>query len=145
MKSSNKTMILNHNAKDLFDIVLDLESYPEFIPWCNNMKIYSKNTKEIYADMYVFYKLISPQKFGSHVIFDKNKLLINTVYIDGPLKDLKTNWQFDQINTSKTKLIFNVKFEFKRFLHQKIAETFYPLIENNMIESFKKRADQILN
>ena len=145
MKSSNKTMILNHNAKDLFDIVLDLESYPEFIPWCNNMKIYSKNTKEIYADMYVFYKLIYPQKFGSHVIFDKNKLLINTVYIDGPLKDLKTKWQFDQINTSKTKLIFNVKFEFKRFLHQKIAETFYPLIENKMIESFKKRADQILN
>ena len=58
MKSSNKTMILNHNAKDLFDIVLDLESYPEFIPWCHNMKIYSKNTKEIYADMYVLYKFI---------------------------------------------------------------------------------------
>ena len=145
MKSSTKTLIVNHNAKDLFDIVLDLEKYPEFIPWCKNMKIYSKNTKEIYADMYVFYKLILPQKFGSHVIFDKKKLFIDTIYIEGPLKDLKTNWKFDQINKSKTKLIFSVKFEFKRFIHQKIAETFYPLIENKMIESFKKRADQILN
>ena len=145
MKSSTKTLIVNHNAKDLFDIVLDLEKYPEFIPWCKNMKIYSKNTKEIYADMYVFYKFILPQKFGSHVIFDKKKLFINTIYIEGPLKDLKTNWKFDQINKSKTKLIFSVKFEFKRFIHQKIAETFYPLIENKMIESFKVRADEILD
>ena len=145
MKSSTKTLIVNHNAKDLFDIVLDLEKYPEFIPWCKNMKIYSKNTKEIYADMYVFYKLILPQKFGSHVIFDKKKLFIDTIYIEGPLKDLKTNWKFDQINKSKTKLIFSVKFEFKRFIHQKIAETFYPLIENKMINSFKERADSFLD
>ena len=145
MKFSKKEINLNYNAKDLFNIVLDLEKYPEFIPWCSKMKIHSKNNKEIYADMYVFYKFILPQKFGSHVIFDKKKLLINTIYIDGPLKDLKTNWQFNKISISKTELIFSVRFEFKKFLHQKVAETFYPLIENTMIESFKKRADQILN
>ena len=145
MKESNKKLTINHNAKQLFDIVLDLEKYPEFIPWCKNMKIYSKNTKEIYADMYVFYKFILPQKFGSHVIFDKKKLFINTIYIEGPLKDLKTNWKFDQINKSKTKLIFSVKFEFKNFIHQKIAEFFFPLIEKKMINSFVKRANQILN
>ena len=145
MKLSKKEINLNYNAKDLFNIVLDLEKYPEFIPWCSKMKIHSKNNKEIYADMYVFYKFILPQKFGSHVIFDKKKLLINTIYIDGPLKDLKTNWQFNKLSSSKTELIFSVRFEFKKFLHQKVAETFYPLIENTMIESFKKRADQILN
>ena len=145
MKSSNKTIILNHNARDLFDIVLDLEKYPEFIPWCHKMIINSKNTKEIFADMYVFYKFIYRQKFGSHVVFDKKKLLIKTIYIDGPLKDLKTNWQFFVISNSKTKLNFHIKFEFKKFIHQKIAETFYPLIETKMIDSFKKRADKILN
>ena len=145
MKSSNKEVTINHNAKQLFDIVLDLEKYPEFIPWCTDMKIHSKNPNEIFADMYVFYKLLLPQKFGSHVIFNVEKLNIKTIYIDGPLKNLKTDWQFNPISRSKTIVNFSVEFEFKRFLHQKFAEIFYPLIENNMIESFKQRANQILN
>ena len=145
MKSSNKEVTINHNAKQLFDIVLDLEKYPEFIPWCTDMKIHLKKPNEIFADMYVFYKLLLPQKFGSHVIFNVEKLEIKTIYINGPLKDLKTDWQFNPISRSKTIVNFSVDFEFKRFLHQKFAEIFYPLIENNMIESFKQRANQILN
>ena len=145
MKSSNKEVTINHNAKQLFNIVLDLEKYPEFIPWCTDMNIYSKKPNEIFADMYVFYKLLLPQKFGSHVIFNVEKLEIKTIYIDGPLKDLKTDWQFNSISSNETIVNFSVHFEFKRFLHQKFAEIFYPLIENNMIESFKQRANQILN
>ena len=145
MKSSNKEITINHNAKQLFDIVLDLEKYPEFIPWCIDMRIHSKKANEIFADMYVFYKLLLPQKFGSHVIFNVQKLNIKTIYIYGPLKDLKTDWQFNPISRSKTIVNFSVDFEFKRFLHQKLAEIFYPLIENKMIESFKQRANQILN
>ena len=57
-----------------------------------------KKKNEILADMYVFYKFILLKKFGSHVIFDKKKLNIQTIYIDGPLKDLKTDWQFKSIN-----------------------------------------------
>ena len=49
MKSSNKEVTINHNAKQLFDIVLDLEKYPEFIPWCTDMKIHSKKTNETYV------------------------------------------------------------------------------------------------
>ena len=62
----------------------------------------------------------------------------------GPLKDLTTNWRFEEINSSKSKIIFSVNFEFKNFIHQKVAETFYPLIENKMITSFKERADSFL-
>ena len=144
MKSSNKEITINHNAKQLFNIVLDLEKYPEFIPWCIDMRIHSKKANEIFADMYVLYKIVLPQKFGSHVIFNIKKLNIKTTYIDGPLKDLKTDWQFNPISRSKTIVNFSVHFEFKRFLHQKLAEIFYPLIENKMIESFKQRANQIL-
>ena len=145
MKSSNKEVTINHSAKQLFDIVLDLEKYPEFIPWCTDMKIHLKKPNEIFDDMYVFYKLLLPQKFGSHVIFNVEKLEIKTIYIDGPLKDLKKDWQFNPISRSKTIVNFSVHFEFKRLLHQKLAEIFYPLIENKMIESFKQRANQILN
>ena len=145
MKSSIREEVINHNAKELFDIVLDIESYPYFIPWCSAMKVHSKNEKEIYADMIVWYKYFMPQKFGSYVEFDKKNLNIRTTYIEGPLKDLKTNWIFKSIKKNQTLISFNVEFEFKRFFHQKIAEAFYPLIENKMIESFKERADEILD
>tara|TARA_B100001175_G_C19130608_1_gene458768 strand:- start:95 stop:532 length:438 start_codon:yes stop_codon:yes gene_type:complete len=145
MKNSQREEIVNHPADRLFDIVIDIESYPEYIPWCTRMVINEKKTNEIYADMYVQYKFILAQKFGSYVKFNRNKLTIETNYIEGPLKDLTTNWRFEKINKNQSKIIFKVNFEFKNFIHQKVAETFYPLIENKMINSFKKRADSFLN
>ena len=144
MKSSKQIIIVNHAAKDLYKIVLDIEKYPEFIPWCKEMIIRSKSKNEILADMIVCYKFFLPQIFTSHVFFNSNKLSINTKYIEGPLKDLKTEWLFEKIEEKKTKVLFDVKFEFQKFLHQKLANLFYSLIENKMIESFKKRADNIL-
>ena len=145
MKKSIREEVVNHPAKKLFDIVIDIESYPEYIPWCTRMVVNKRNDSEIHADMYVNYKFILAQKFGSHVKFNLNNLTIETQYIEGPLKDLTTNWQFEEINNNKSKIIFNVNFEFNNFIHQKVAETFYPLIENKMISSFKNRADSFLD
>jgi len=141
MKNIQREEVVKHSAKKLFDIVIDIESYPEYIPWCTKMIVNERKENEIYADMFVKYKFILAQKFGSFVKFDTNKLTIETTYIDGPLKDLNTYWQFKVIDNNKSKIIFNVNFEFKSFIHQKFAETFYPLIEKKMINSFKERAD----
>ncbi|PPR47472.1 MAG: hypothetical protein CFH19_00511 [Alphaproteobacteria bacterium MarineAlpha5_Bin9] len=145
MKNSSQKIKINHSPKDLFNIVLDIEKYPEFIPWCSNIIIISKNDKEIIADMIVKYNKLFPLKFSSHVLFNKKKLFIKTNYIKGPLKDLKTEWIFKEIESSITEVTFKIEFEFKKFLHQKVAEFFYKLIEDKMIESFKRRADSILN
>ena len=145
MKSSKQEIIINHRAKDLYKIVLDIEKYSEYIPWCKKIIIKTRSKNEMLADMIVGYRYFLPQTFTSHVMFDSNKLLINTNYIKGPLKDLSTEWLFKKLEIKKTKLIFNVKFEFQRLLHQKLAELFFGLIENKMIDSFKKRADEILD
>ena len=145
MKSSQQEIFLNHEAVDLYKIVLDIEKYPEFIPWCNKIIVKSRSKDELLADMFVSYKYFLPQKFTSHVFFNSTKLLINTNYIEGPLKDLKTEWYFEKLEENKTKILFNIKFEFHKFLHQKLAEFFFDLIENQMVDSFKKRADEILD
>ena len=145
MTNSQREELVNHSAKKLFDIVIDIESYPEYIPWCTRMVINERKKNEISADMYVKYKFITSQKFGSFVKFDRNKLIIETNYTEGPLKDLSTNWKFEEIDNKKSRIKFTVNFEFKNFIHQKVAETFYPLIENKMIKSFKERADSFLD
>jgi coenzyme Q-binding protein COQ10 len=145
MKSSKQEIIINHRAKDLYKIVLDIEKYSEYIPWCKKIIIKTRSKNEMLADMIVCYRYFLPQTFTSHVMFDSNKLLINTNYIKGPLKDLRTEWLFKKLEIKKTKIIFTIKFEFQRLLHQKMAELFFGLIENKMIDSFKKRADEILD
>ena len=145
MKFSKQEIIINHRAIDLYKIVLDIEKYSEYIPWCKKIIIKTRSKNEMLADMIVSYRYFLPQTFTSHVMFDSNKLLINTNYIKGPLKDLSTEWLFKKLEIKKTKIIFIIKFEFQRLLHQKMAELFFGLIENKMIDSFKKRADEILD
>ena len=145
MKFSKQEIIINHRAKDLYKIVLDIEKYSEYIPWCKKIIIKTKSKNEMLADMIVSYRYFLSQTFTSYVMFDSNKLLINTNYIKGPLKDLSTEWIFKKLEIKKTKIIFIIKFEFQRLLHQMMAELFFGLIENKMIDSFKKRADEILD
>jgi len=145
MKSSQQEIIINHAAKDLFRIVLDIEKYPEFIPWCYAINIKSTSENEILADMIVHYNFFLQKTFTSHVLFNKKQLFINTNYIDGPLKDLRTKWLFKILEPKKTKILFSIKYEFKKLLHQAMSELFLDLIKNKMIESFKKRADEILD
>lgn len=145
MKESNKSIEFNYNAKELFDIVLDIEKYPDYIPWCKKINILKKNKNSIKANMIVNYKLLPTQQFISIVTYDVKNLLIKTQYIEGPLKNLDTLWKFVKIEKNKTIVNFNIKFEFKNFFHQKISEVFYSLVENKMMESFEKRAKKILN
>ena len=145
MKESNKSIELNYNAKELFDIDLDIEKYPDYIPWCKKINILKKNKNSIKANMIVNYKLLPTQQFISIVTYDVKNLLIKTQYIEGPLKNLDTIWKFVKIEKNKTIVNFNIKFEFKNFFHQKISEVFYSLVENKMMESFEKRAKKILN
>ena len=145
MKESNKSIEFNYNAKELFDIVLDIEKYPDYIPWCKKINILKKNKNSIKANMIVNYKLLPTQQFISIVTYDVKNLLIKTQYIEGPLKNLDTIWKFVKIDKNKTIVNFNIKFEFKNFFHQKISEVFFSLVENKMMESFEKRAKKILN
>ena len=84
MKSSQQEVISNHKAKDLYKIVLDIEKYPEFIPWCNSINIISKSKNEIFADMIVSHKYFVPQKFTSHVFFNskvlKKIVMVNKIF-----------------------------------------------------------------
>ena len=97
------------------------------------------------ANMIVNYKFFPTQKFTSKVFYNSNKKIIKTTYIDGSLKDLHTTWEFIQIEKNKSKVVFIVGFEFKNIIHQSLAELFFPLIENKMINSFIQRADYILD
>ena len=67
MKNSKREEVISHSAIKLFNIVLDIESYPEYIPWCTKIEILVKGKKQMKANMIVDYKLFPSQKFTSNV------------------------------------------------------------------------------
>ena len=143
MLNSEQKKIINYNADQLFDIVLDIEKYPEFIPWCSASRIISNKNNLIIADLAIRYKFFN-EKFRSYVIFNRNNLDISIEYTEGPLKSLFTYWEFKKIEDKKTLLKFSLNFEFKLSPLQKIAENFYNILEKKMIISFEDRAKNIL-
>ena len=122
MKKSKQEYIINYSAKDLYNIVLDIENYPEFIPWCSYSKINHKTNKYIIADLQIDYKFYK-KTFTSKVEFDSNNFIINVKYIKGPLKNLKTNWKFKKIKKNIAKVVFEIDFEFNNIIHQKTIKS----------------------
>src|ERR1700744_6544248 len=88
---------VRHAASDMFDLVADVEKYPQFVPLCSTLRVKSRTQKDnavfIISEMRVFYKLI-PHIFTSRVTLDRPKLKILVEYLDGPFRRLQNRWTF---------------------------------------------------
>ena len=115
MSSASIKKIISCNKKNLIDMVLDIEKYPKFIPWCLDSRVHEKKESadfiEIKADLKVGKRFIN-ETFSSLVLYSKKKNLITVTNIEGPLKYLKNEWKFKEINY-KTELDFTIEFELK--------------------------------
>ena len=136
------------SKENLIKMVLDIERYPEFVPWCLEGKIHSKNVKEnkieITADLTIG-KSFFNETYKSFVIYDKSLDLIEVTNMDGPLKHLKNQWYF-KAKGLNSEVDFYINFELKnKILNllmiksfdiglKKIANAF----ENRAIKLFKK-------
>ena len=131
----------------LIDLVLDIESYPKFVPYCLNSKVYKLEKRNdfifIEADLTIG-KGIFKDTYKSDVRYDIKKGIILVTNIDGPLKFLHNQWTFNEKNKI-TEVTFDVNFELKnKFLNILMTKSFnYGL--NKIADSFQKRAEELFN
>tara|TARA_Y100000590_G_C15498252_1_gene930520 strand:- start:257 stop:694 length:438 start_codon:yes stop_codon:yes gene_type:complete len=143
MPGSSQQKILNYNAKDLYKLVLDIEKYPDFLPWCMDSRIISDNKSKIIADLVIQYKYFNGT-FRSFVNYNNKDLTISIKYTEGPLKTLYTNWAFIKLKKYQTLIKFDVELRFKFIPFNKLLDRFYESIEDKIIINFEKRAAKIL-
>ena len=145
MSSASIKKIISCKKKQLIDLVLDIEKYPEFVPWCLAGKVHSKNESkdliEIKADLKVGKKLIN-ETYSSLVLYYKKKDKIMVTNIDGPLTHLKNEWNFKEINNS-TQLNFEIDFELKNNLLNIIMKKSFNFGLKKIADAFEKRALQL--
>ena len=138
---------INCSKKDLIDLVLNIEEYPKFIPYCLNARIYKDesvgNFQYIEADLTIG-KGPFKDTYKSDVKFDKKESIIYVKNIEGPLKYLENKWKFDQ-KENFTEVTFDLDFELKnKFLNIFMNKSFkYGL--DKIADAFQSRAEKLFN
>ena len=133
------------SKKDVIEMVLDIEKYPEFVPWCLGGKIHSKidkgETIEIKADLTIG-KSFFRDTYKSFVVYNKSEDTIRVTNIDGPLKHLENNWFFSQ-DGDTSKIEFHVDFELKNKILNILMIKYFDLGLKRIGDAFEKRAIQL--
>ena len=142
MSSATIKKIIPCKKYQLIEMVLDIEKYPDFVPWCIEGKTYQKKES---ADLITFNgdlkvgKSILNETFSSHVSYYKEKDKIIVTNLDGPLKHLKNEWMFKEVNNG-TQLEFFIDFELKNPILNVIMKKSFELGLNKIAKSFEERA-----
>ncbi|MFL2889360.1 MAG: type II toxin-antitoxin system RatA family toxin [Pelagibacteraceae bacterium] len=145
MSSATIKKIISCKKKQLIEMVLDINKYPEFVPWCIEGKVFDKNES---TDLITFKgdlkvgKSILNETFSSHVSYYKEKDKIIVTNLDGPLKHLKNEWSFKEVN-NQTELKFFIDFELKNPILNSIMKKSFELGLNKIAKSFEERAIKI--
>jgi len=138
-----KQKIINHNIDKLFDMVMDIEKYPQFLPWCSSAKIISqKSPANLTASLQISFKLIK-LTYQSDVKYSKQDYIIAANAISGPFKALKNKWNFTKIDNSKTKVDFFIDFQFNSKILEKTIGSLFEIAAKKMIDAFEKRANSL--
>ena len=123
-------------------MILDIEKYPEFVPWCINGKIHRKEDMsdmiELEADLTVGKKFLN-QTYKSHVTYYKEKDKIIVSNIGGPLKHLKNEWNIKEVN-NQSEVSFKIDFEIKNVFYNMIMKKSFDQGLKNIAKAFEDRA-----
>ena len=145
MPTASITKKIPCSKKNLIDMVLDIEKYPEFVPWCLGGKIHTnidkEKTVEITADLTIG-KSFFKETYKSFVIYNKSNDSIKVTNIEGPLKHLENKWNFRQTGKS-SEVDFHIDFELKNKILNILMIKTFDLGLKKIADAFEKRAIEL--
>lgn len=133
--------VVSHTPEQLYALVLDVQKYPQFLPWCLAARVKSQTESELTADLIIGFNMFR-ETFTSYVEFDSDKLEINVRYAEGPFKHLTNNWKFLP-HEDGCEIDFYVDFEFNSRLLQSVIEALFTEAVRRMVRAFETRADKL--
>lgn len=147
MHSYRTTRRVKHSAARMFDLVADVERYPEFVPMCESLSVRKRSGEAegveiIIADMAVAYKIIR-ETFTSRVTLDRPKLAILVEYLDGPFSHLENRWRFRPEGETSSEVDFFIAYEFKSKMLGMVMGALFDSAFRRFAEAFERRADRI--
>lgn len=142
MTSHSETRSLPYTARQMYDLVAEVPKYPDFLPWCAAARV--RKTTELgdhsvmEADLVISFKVFR-ERFGSRVTMWPEKMSIDTEYLDGPFRFLKSTWSFVDTDNG-CDVSFFVDFEFRNALLQGIIGVVFNEAMHRIVRAFENRA-----
>jgi coenzyme Q-binding protein COQ10 len=133
--------VVPFSPDQMFDLVADVDRYPEFLPWCVGCRVRKREPALVVADLVIGYKMIR-ERFTSRVALDRDGHRIDVAYADGPFKYLENHWIFRK-HDGGCEIDFFVEFEFKSRLLQGIITVVFGEAVRRMVAAFENRAREL--
>jgi len=135
-----------YSAQQMYDLVADVGSYPKFLPWCAAARIRSRTpqgaSEVMEADLVISFKVFR-ERFGSRVVLHPDEHKIDTEYVDGPFRYMKSNWAFADRDDGGCDVAFFVDFEFKNAVLQGIIGVVFNEAMQRIVRAFERRAAEL--
>jgi coenzyme Q-binding protein COQ10 len=138
---------VRHSAADMFNLVADVEHYPEFVPLCRSLRVRKRTpqpdgTEVLVADMTVAYKFVH-EAFTSRVTLDRPNLQILVEYLDGPFSKLENRWTFRPTGEQTSEVEFFISYEFKSRTLGLLMGSMFDVAFRRFASAFERRADVV--
>ncbi|SNR99758.1 type II toxin-antitoxin system RatA family toxin [Antarctobacter heliothermus] len=145
MPTHSETRKLPYTAQQMYDLVGDVASYPQFLPWTAAARIRSREDKGdhevMLAELVISFKVFR-EKFGSRVTLWPEQKRIDTEYLDGPFKHMISKWEFRDVDGG-AEVDFFVDFEFRNRILQGAAGMFFYDAMQRIVRAFERRAAEL--
>lgn len=143
LRTFNETKHLPYASRDLYSVIIDIDHYHEFLPWCIASRVREKRDDgSLIADLSIGYGGLR-EMFTSHVIGDPNAMTVETTQQKGPFRHMWSRWSLKNERDGGTTVSFEIEFEFRSVLFQKLIGTVFDLATRQMISAFEERAAQL--
>jgi coenzyme Q-binding protein COQ10 len=137
---------VHHAAVDMFDLVADVDKYPQFVPLCSALTVKSRAEKDgktiLVADMTVAYKIVR-ETFTSRVTLDRKDLKILVEYLNGPFKRMQNRWSFHPVGEDACDVEFFIDYEFRSRTLAMLMGAMFDAAFRRFAVAFEQRADEV--
>ena len=139
MATHAEKRVLPYRPEQLFQVVAEIERYPEFLPWCIGARIRDRKDNVIVADLIIGFRGIR-ESFTSRVTLDRPGMRVDVAYLDGPFRYLNNHWIFNEAPGGACEIDFFVDFEFRSRILQRIIGALFNEAVRRMVSAFEARA-----
>lgn len=131
-----------YGVDEVYDVVADVERYPEFLPWCSRLKIKSREERDgktiLTAAMTASFHVVT-ETFTSRVMLDPAARAIDVEYIDGPFRALVNTWRLSSDGTSGTNVDFYIAFAFRNRMLEMLMSAVFQRVVAKLVSAFEER------
>lgn len=141
MYKVNRSALLNYSARQMYDLVVDIERYPEFLNWCSDARVLERSNSEVVASIEISFKGLH-RSFTTRNHMDSGSS-VRIELVDGPFRTLNGIWQFIELDAGSSKIELDLEFDFSSGFLARIVGPVFSQIANRQLDAFQRRAEQV--